>query len=234
MTESAVPPLLLHRHQLASLSPTGWDQLGRQAWDSATEQCLAHWAEHRLPLVVTTQSACMATPGHIAMGLSMPNRWGRTRLALSVPRGHVLFFDEFPRLEQIGPLLPTATRSAWRALCSDLRRCDATARVQGSYGWQHLSGLCHVRPGSDLDLWTSVSSAEHADEVARRLHAFSSDQLRLDGELVFERGHAVAWREWRAWREGRTKSVLVKHISGGFISQAPLKDCTGFDVAVPT
>jgi phosphoribosyl-dephospho-CoA transferase len=192
--------------------------------DSASQQCLAHWAEHGLPLVVTTQRPCVSTPGHIEMGLSMPKRWGRKRLSLSVPRGHVLYFDEFPRIEQVGPLLPVATRSAWKALCSDLRQCDAVARVQGSYGWQHLSGLCHVRPESDLDLWIAVSSAEHADEVTRRLQAFSSDALRLDGELVFERGHAIAWREWLAWREGRTKSVLLKHIGGGFISKDPLRD----------
>jgi phosphoribosyl-dephospho-CoA transferase len=163
--------------------------------------------------------------GSIAMGLSMPNRWGRARLALTVARGHVLYFDEFPRLEQIGAHLPAVTRAAWKTLCSGLQRCDAVARVQGSFGWQHLSGLCHVRPGSDLDLWIAVTGEHHADEVSRHLQAFSSDQLRLDGELVFERGHALAWREWRAWREGRTRSVLVKHLGGSFLSRDPIQDC---------
>lgn len=226
--EPAVPPLLLHRHQLARLSPVGWSHLQRGEWDDATTQCMGHWASHGLPLVVTTQPA---SHGSIAMGLPMPHRWGRRRLALAVSRGHVLYFDEFPRLEQIGALLPAATRSAWRALCSQLRSCDAAARVHGSFGWQQLSGLGYLRPGSDLDVWVAVSSAAHADEVAGRLQAFSSDTLRLDGEIVFGRGHALAWREWLAWREGRTKSVLVKHLGGRFLSRDPVKDCDDLALA---
>jgi len=37
---------------------------------------------------------------------------------------------------------------------------------------------------------------------------------RLDGELVFPDGAAIAWREWVAHREGRAAQVLVKRLRG--------------------
>jgi hypothetical protein len=37
---------------------------------------------------------------------------------------------------------------------------------------------------------------------------------RLDGEMLFPDGAAIAWREWVAHREGRTAQVLVKRLRG--------------------
>ena len=37
---------------------------------------------------------------------------------------------------------------------------------------------------------------------------------RLDGELLFADGAAVAWREWLAYRQGRAAQVLVKRLHG--------------------
>jgi phosphoribosyl-dephospho-CoA transferase len=211
----------LHRHQLARLTPAGWDRLRRRAWDDVASQCLAHWVGHGLPLVVTQQRACSAGPDAIAMGLPAPGRWERRRLVLSVPRGDVLYFDEFPRVEQIVNLLPEAARADWRRLCEGLRACGALARVHGSYGWQHISGLNHVRSSSDIDVWVAVSDAEHADAVARQLQSFSCARPRLDGELVFDGGDAVAWREWLSWRAGGPKTLLVKHLQGSRLSRQP-------------
>ncbi|PPJ40669.1 malonate decarboxylase holo-[acyl-carrier-protein] synthase, partial [Pseudoxanthomonas sp. KAs_5_3] len=79
-----------------------------------------------------------------------------------------------------------------------------------SYGWQAISGLDHVRPGSDLDLSVCVDDMAHADAVAGSLQAFGTERPRLDGELLFGDGAAVAWREWSAWRAGRARAVIVK------------------------
>jgi len=105
-------------------------------------------------------------------------------------------------------------RSAWRDLCAGLHAVGAAPRVYGSYGWQLLTGLDHVRAGSDIDLWLPVADAEHADAVAGRLQRFEADGPRLDGELVFGDGAAVAWREWLAWRVGRVNGLLVKTLDG--------------------
>ena len=46
------------------------------------------------------------------------------------------------------------------------------------------------------------------------LAAVDWDGPRLDGELLFPDGAAIAWREWQAWRQGRAPQVLVKRLRG--------------------
>lgn len=215
-----LPPL--HRHQLARLTREGWRRLCREPWDEAAADCLKHWARNRLPLVVTRRPPGLHEPERIAMGLPAPDRWNRRRIAMGILQDEVLYFDEFPRAEQVEELLHPSVRAGWPGLCAALKACGATARVHGSYGWQRITGLDHVRPGSDIDLWISVPDAEQADAVVKQLDEAARAGARLDGELVFERGQAVAWREWLAWRAGRVKTVLVKHIGGACLSSDPL------------
>jgi len=200
----------LHRHQIARLTADGWRRLLARDWDSEARDCLRHWAVHSLPLVVTRQRG---EDDGIAVGLSAPRRWNHRRLALRVDRAEVLYFDEFPRLDQLISQLPQGARAPARQLALALQACGATARVYGSHGWQHLTGLQHVREGSDLDVWVSVGSEAQADAVATALNAFES-RTRLDGELVFEGDAAIAWREWLAGRAGRANALLVKRLHG--------------------
>ncbi|MGJ7546222.1 malonate decarboxylase holo-[acyl-carrier-protein] synthase [Variovorax sp. LT1R16] len=204
----------LRRHQLVRLSEAGWNAVLLQPWDRQARECLTHWATHQLPLVVARQTIDAAASGSIALGLPSPARWDRRRLALQVPRSAVLFFDEFPRLAEVYRLLPPSTRAPVRNLLARLDACHATAHVFGSYGWQAISGLAHVRPGSDLDLLVSVEGAAHADAVAHVLQSFGAMRPAPDGELLFNDGSAVAWREWNEWRAGRARAVLVKRLDG--------------------
>lgn len=204
----------LHRHQLARLSEAGWTAVLGRPWDRPAHDCLTHWATHQLPLVVTRQPADAAANGSIALGLPSPARWGRRRLALQVPHAAVLGLDEFPRLAEVQWLLPPPARCRVRDLLGGLDACHATARVFGSYGWQAIGGLDHVRPDSDLDLSVSVDDAVHADAATPWLQSFGAERPRLDGELLFGDGAAVAWREWIEWRAGRARSLLVKQLNG--------------------
>ena len=217
---NALAMMPLHRHQLARLGDAGWRQVLDRDWDAQARACLAHWAAKRLPLVVTRQGVHAAAHA-IALGLPAPARWGRRRLALSVARREVLYFDEFETADQALDLLPVSARPAWRNLCCSLKAMGANARVYGSYGWQMLSGLAYVRAGSDVDVWLSVSDADEADAVAACLQSFSDRDLRIDGELMFGDGAAVAWREWLAWRAGRAKALLVKRIDGSTLVRTP-------------
>jgi phosphoribosyl-dephospho-CoA transferase len=204
----------LHRHQLARLSDAGWTAILLRPWDRHARECLTHWATHRLPLVVTRQSIDAAANEWIALGLPSPARWDKRRLALQVPGAAVLRYDEFPRLAEVRGLLPGSAQRSACELLDALDACRATARVFGSYGWQMISGLAHVRQDSDLDLWVGVDGARQADAVAHALQSFGAARPRLDGELVFGDGAAVAWREWIEWRAGRARAVMVKRLDG--------------------
>ena len=212
--------LALHRHQLVRLTEAGWKAVVAGEWDAQARGCLQHWSTHGLPLVVTRQDAGAVGADTIAVGLPAPACWGRRRLALRVPRDAVLAQHEFPGIDQLPAMFRGAPRAALRALDDALRASHATAHVFGSYGWQLLTGLDHVRAGSDVDLWVAVDDAAQADVVAALFGSFMADQaratsrLRLDGELVFRDGSAVAWREWAAWRAGTSRAAVVKRLEG--------------------
>lgn len=202
----------LHRHQIAWLSADGWRRVLGGSWEGDARECVEHWAERRLPLVVTRQPDFLSE-GHLALGLSSPARWSRRPLLLQVPRSDVAYFDEFPLLGRIAPQLPGAARASAITLAESLAREGIAARAYGSFGWQAMTGLAYTRAGSDLDLWMNVSGTDEADAAVRCLAQWSSS-VRLDGELVFAGETAVAWREWQAWREGRTRGLLVKRLHG--------------------
>ncbi|WP_394789734.1 malonate decarboxylase holo-[acyl-carrier-protein] synthase [Rhodoferax sp.] len=210
----------LHRHQIAWLTDAGWQQVLGLPWDALAEDCIRHWASQRLPLVVTRQTAS-ELPHTVALGLPAPARWDKRRITLAVPRSAILYFDAFPRANEVLGLLAVPARAPWRRLCEQLSTCQASARVYGSYGWQQLTGLDHVHAESDIDLCISVSDARQADAVATLLQGFAAARLRLDGELMFDDGAAVAWREWAAWRSGKSAAVLVKRLHGATLEYAP-------------
>jgi phosphoribosyl-dephospho-CoA transferase len=204
----------LHRHQLVRLTDDGWRVVCERPWDADGRACLEHWAERRLPLVVTRQAPGSEHPDQLSVGLAAPTCWQRRRIALSVERKHVAWFDEFPRAVELAPSLPTQRRAHWRRLCVSLSELGAPVRVYGSHGWQLVSELTYVHPRSDVDLWVAVGDAAHADDVAAVLERFgASTGPRLDGELLFPDGRACAWREWQAWRAGRCNAILTKTLT---------------------
>jgi phosphoribosyl-dephospho-CoA transferase len=157
----------------------------------------------------------------VCLGLPAPGRWNRRRLALAVAASDIERFGAFPRASTLAPPWPAPWPDAWRALCVALADGGTQPRVYGSHGWQLLTGLDHLRPGSDVDLCIAVDGPSQADAVAALLLAWPDDGPRLDGELVFDACTAVAWREWAAWRARRTPSLLVKRLDGVALAHAP-------------
>jgi phosphoribosyl-dephospho-CoA transferase len=201
----------LRRHDLVWLSADGWADVVDRAADDAAQACLAHWFEHRLPLVVGRQ---VPHAGDVALGLAAPARWERRKLALEVPPHALLYRGGFPPAADVARLLPASARARGRDLCAQLAQLGTDARVHGSHGWQQLTGLEYLRARSDLDLHLKVVDADAADAVAKVLADESWPGPRLDGELLFPCGAAVAWREWVQWRSGRVDCVLVKRLHG--------------------
>ena len=216
-SELAAPPAArlpkgLHRQQLVRLSGPGWAHVLESPWDADARACLALWAGRGLPLVVTRQPPSCGDA--LATGLPAPARFRRRRLAVAVAPGDVLFLDAFPLADAAARLLPRSLAATWRSLVAALAASDCAARVYGGYGWQALTRLAYVHAQSDLDLLLPVGSDAQADEVARTLASAAWDGPRLDGELLFPDGAAVAWREWREHRQGRAARVLIKRLHG--------------------
>lgn len=211
----------LHRHQLLLLTDAGWQRVLARPWDEGASECLNHWATHHLPLVVTRRLHAAEDVDDITVGLAAPAQWQRRRIALTVKRSDIACFDEFPLAARLAPVLPPRCRASWQQLCESLVALGATARVYGSHGWQLMSRLEHLHPQSDIDLWVAVDSVQRADEVAAAFDRYAAPNApRLDGELVFPDGRAVAWREWREWRAGRCRAVLVKTLAGASLFHA--------------
>ena len=205
-------PMAVHRQQLVRLSVDGWSHVLEAPWDADARACLTLWAERGLPLVVTRQP-----PSHddtLATGLPAPSRFRRRRVAVAIAPRDVLFLDEFPGADAASRLLPRSVVAPWRSLVAALAASDCAARVYGGHGWQALTRLAYVHAQSDLDLLLPVSSIAHADEVSRTLASAAWSGPRLDGELLFPDGGAIAWREWQAHRQGRAAQVLVKRLHG--------------------
>ncbi len=205
------------RHDLATLSAAGWDGVLDRDWDAVARHCLAYWAAHGLPLVVTRQATGddAAAPGDsLALGLPAPLRWGRRRIALRVRTRDLAGSPAFPLLPAVADLLAPA--SAARCLQLHARLCPhgLAPRVYGSHGWQRLTGLAYLHPDSDLDLLVRVPDADGADAAAAVLAGSDIDHPRIDGELLLPDGSATAWREWQRWRRGDTGAILVKRRHG--------------------
>jgi len=204
--------MCLRRHDLVWLSAQGWrNHVLRDVADSEAADCLRHWFAQRLPLVVGRQ-----TPGEsqLALGLAAPAVWDRRKIALKVPRDCVLYHDRFPKAAEIRSLLSPGLRKRWLSLCGDLGDLASNPRVHGSYGWQQITGLEYIAARSDIDLQLSVGDADTADRVTSLLERFTWKGPRIDGELLFPTGAAVAWREWLQWRRGAVDRVMVKRLYG--------------------
>lgn len=235
----------LRRHQLAYVSPAGWRRILAQERAPDLLAGLRHWASEDLPLVVTRQRVppAEAPASSVALGLCLPERWQRRRLALELPWHEITRFAEFPTLANVlaSDLLRQRAGDALARCDQQLHALGRVAHVYGSAGWQQLTGLGYLHPRSDLDLWISVPDDTAADAVAAVLATTSptppeplaapdalnvldgpgahaapapASAMRLDGELVFPDGTAVAWREWQQWRSGQCSGLLVKRLDG--------------------
>ena len=211
----------LQRHALVWLTRQAWQEClaePDETRDGAGQACLRQWAEHDWPLVVTQQPP-ESSMHRIALGLPAPAAFGRQRLRLGAAAGQVRRWGAFPLAQELGRGLHESTQPAWAALCAGLACRGLVVRVYGSHAWQHLTGLRYLREASDLDLLVACRSPGDADAACSLLDRDAAGLPRLDGELVFDDGRAVAWREWAAWREGRTRQMLVKRLHGATVEE---------------
>ena len=213
----------LQRNGLVWLTTSGWDRVLASDWDVQAFGILQHWALRALPLVVCRQRV-ENFPPTISLGLPAPSVWDRRKLALEVTPDEVDRAGWFPTLEQLKQLEQFEQfepREAFAAAINEIRSnasgFNGSIQVYGSFAWEALTGMSYVRPNSDLDLRVEVPDREIAVAVARALNALLLP-MRVDGELAFPDGSAIAWREYLLWTERKVDRMLVKtRTSVGFI-----------------
>lgn len=200
----------LQRNQLVWLTQAAWDAMRRRPWDAQSTDLLRHWQAHHLPLVVCRQRGG-AIDACASLGLPAPAPWGRRRLALEAAAGDIASVGRFPLLQQMAWTAADAERLG--PLLQHMDALGVALQVYGSYGWQHMSGLPCVREASDLDLLAPVPDLATAAQVSWLLQGLAL-HCRVDGEMVFPNGWAVAWREYAQLIGGRVAQVLVKDRAG--------------------
>lgn len=210
---AAVRSAVWQRHGLVWPNGEGWSGLMAAAPDRAAAACFAHWQTLDAPLVVTRQPPDVAAH-EIAVGLPAPARFLRRRLAARLPVAGIARIGRFPAARAITPHLPVTVRAAYEQVLARLDGVGVDVRTHGSYGWQTLTGESYVHPTSDLDLLLQADNAAQADAAARVLASTPFEHPRLDGELLFDEGAGIAWREWQRGRDGPGGTVLVKRIDG--------------------
>jgi phosphoribosyl-dephospho-CoA transferase len=212
----------LQRNQLVWLHDAAWQRLLARDWDAQAQAILCHWQRHALPLVVCRQRppeplelpepAEPAEQTHrISLGLPAPVQWQRRKLALAAIPQDIERMGHFPLLSSSA--LATSHAAQLQALLQHMQALQVPLRVYGSFGWQQLCGLPCVRDGSDLDLLAQVPDLATAGQVVWLLQGLTLP-WRVDGELLFPNGWALAWREYAQLIGGRVEQVLVKHRHG--------------------
>lgn len=207
-TSSIVLKAPLERHQLVWLTPEAWQEILSRPWDTQAAEILTHWQAQQLPLMVTRQRVD-AAPDLVCLGLPAPARWGKHKLAVRVEVQSLSVIAPCPTLEDV------ALHSSWRDaafdLCAALAAQGVQPRVYGSYAWQHLSGFDYIHPSSDIDLYLRVHDLDQATWVTEQLAQAQLPQ-RLDGELIFPGGAAVAWREFQQLIQAKVAQVILKDL----------------------
>ncbi len=196
----------LARNQLVWIDTQAWQQIEAQAWDPEAQEILAHWRTHSLPLVVCRHRD-EPTADQLCVGLPAPTRWSRRRLSLSIRLAQIKVSGVFPAFLQL------ARARHWGRAALDFGMAVSTlgvnARVYGSHGWQLLTDLHYLHAESDIDVSLHVDDFEMARQLVSIL-ATTALHRRVDGEIVFPNGEAIAWREFQNLVEEKTMQVLVK------------------------
>jgi phosphoribosyl-dephospho-CoA transferase len=188
---------------------------------SAHGAALAGWIARGLPLVCARQadatlpvSAAPDSAPRVRLGLTLPGTGERRRVSASAAAHDIARSAPPPLLaDLLADLLaelPPAQRAPLDRLARRATTLGAPPRVYGTLLWQHLSGEACLRPGSDIDLLFDCTPQTDVRALLALLQC-GADAPRLDGEVRFADGRAVAWRELAQALSGRGPTrVLAK------------------------
>jgi len=198
----------MRRHDLVTLRPwAAWHSActpaGSRLWWAAEQ-----WIVRGLPLVVARQASDEA---QVSLGLSLPLRHDRQRLAITVAPSAIAEVRPPLSITACLPQLPAEYAAPLRELARRAAACSAGLGVFGSLAWESLSGEAYRHAASDIDLICDVATSEQLESILSALQeAAAALPCRLDGEIRFPDGNAVAWREVAGGLKAPAATVLAK------------------------
>jgi phosphoribosyl-dephospho-CoA transferase len=207
----------LARHDLVWLDATGLVIECNPRWPDEAD-IVGDWLSQGRPLVVTRRPSDMP-PNYCALGLPLPVRLGKRRIALQARTGAIREVRRPPALSQVMATAPADWRQALQALDRLARNANIRLRVYGSMAWQFLTGETYVTSASDVDvLWQPLSLADLERGVAMLSAWEGRSGIRADGEILLPDGSGISWREW----SHGSRVVLIKRNDG--VAMHPAKD----------
>lgn len=196
----------LRRHDLAYLAPDA--DVDADALDANAAAWLRDWLAAGRPLVVTRQEKGAA---RTRLGAVLPARLGRRRLACTVPADALARTAPPLPIEEVLHCLPPVTAQPLREFAGRAAALGVTAGVYGSTAWERLAREPYRSPQSDVDLVCDPPDRTALVEcLAALTRAAERAPTRLDGEIRFPGGQAVAWRELMETRLAPGSRVMAK------------------------
>lgn len=204
------------RHELVWLTERGW-RYARATVAAGDIDMIDRWHQADWPAVVRRAEQRLA-PGLLSIGIAVPPQTvggAKIRVACHVPATEVRRHVPPLRIAQVIEAAPQPWQSSLAALEQQAATVEGMAvRVYGSVALQALTGQAYLGATSDIDLLLHPATRA---QLFAGLDLLSSHATRLplDGEIIFPRGRAVAWKELlRALSSGPGARVLVKHMQG--------------------
>ena len=208
----------LARHARVWLDAATWRTHLQAPLDDTHAAHLDEWIGRGNALVGRRRVAS-ARADDCFLGVALPLRADRLRIAVIVDRAAVVRIEPPLRLSEIVDGAPPVHRAALVELQRRGAAIDTGFRVFGSFAWQSIAGEPCVTPRSDLDLLWDARDPTHAARVVELLADWETCfTLRADGEARFPNGDAIAWRELT----GRAHRVLAKRDDGVALVPSPL------------
>lgn len=179
----------------------------------ATEDAVAldfarDWLAQGRPLVVARQPG----PGNgLVLGLALPVEYATRRVACTVEPDAILRHRNPLTVDEAAHVLPAPDAHALRRFAAALAGNALQVGVYGSTAWECVSGLRYRHEGSDVDVVCDVASSAGLNACLSAFEQGTREfRARLDGEIRFAGGRAVAWRELAEACTGTSSIVLAK------------------------
>jgi phosphoribosyl-dephospho-CoA transferase len=212
----------VRRHDRVYLRPDATFRFACAVTDAALSASVQAWIAAGRPLVAARQPA---QASDVLLGLTLPLAQQRQRVGCLVEPAAIAQVQAPLAIGACLQRLPAACAAPLQALEQGIRACGAGIGVYGSLAWEALSGKAYRHADSDIDLICDVRN-EHQYRACLDWLAQAAQALpcRLDGEMRFPDGNAVAWRELLNAPDASRELLVKGELTVGLLPLGALLD----------